>query len=162
MNTDNPYLSPQSGVNLNEPQQDIGAYATFLQRFAAFLIDLIITVVLSLILGVLLGVVVGFTGAGIEIIELLGNILGIAVGWLYSALLESSEQQATWGKQAMKIKVTDLNGNRISFGRASGRHFAQIISTLIIFIGYFMMLWTKDKQTLHDIISGCLVTQNKY
>jgi len=78
---------------------------------------------------------------------------------LYYALMESSEKQATVGKLAMGIKVTDMQGNRLSFGQATGRHFAKIISGLTLLIGYIMAGFTEKKQALHDIIVNCLVVK---
>ncbi len=80
-------------------------------------------------------------------------------GWLYYALMESSVKQATWGKMLIGIKVTDLEGNRISFGKATARHFSKIISGLILCIGYIMAGFTEKKQALHDIIAGTLVVK---
>jgi uncharacterized RDD family membrane protein YckC len=77
--------------------------------------------------------------------------------WLYSALFESSRWQGTLGKRCIGIIVTDLNGNRISFVRATGRYFGKAISTTIFCIGFLMMGWTEKQQTLHDIMAGCLV-----
>jgi uncharacterized RDD family membrane protein YckC len=58
----------------------------------------------------------------------------------------------------LNMAVTDLNGNRISFGRASGRFFAKMISGLIPFgIGYIMAGFTEKKQALHDMVASCLV-----
>jgi uncharacterized RDD family membrane protein YckC len=57
----------------------------------------------------------------------------------------------------MGIVVTDTDGNRISFSRATLRHFAKFISTIIIFIGFVMIGLTKKRQGLHDRIAGCLV-----
>jgi uncharacterized RDD family membrane protein YckC len=71
--------------------------------------------------------------------------------------MESSSLQATLGKMTIGIFVTDLNGSRISFGRATGRHFAKIVSTLVFFLGYLMAGFTQRKQALHDVIAGCLV-----
>jgi uncharacterized RDD family membrane protein YckC len=78
-------------------------------------------------------------------------------GWLYFAMMESSNKMATLGKMAIGIKVTDLNGNRISFGRATGRYFAKILSGMILMIGYIMAGFTEKKQALHDMIASCLV-----
>ena len=78
-----------------------------------------------------------------------------------SALLESGAKQATLGKRAMGIKVTDVNGNRISFGQATGRHFGKWISSIILLIGYLMMLWDERKQTLHDKMAGTLVVKRE-
>jgi uncharacterized RDD family membrane protein YckC len=84
--------------------------------------------------------------------------VAIILQWLYQAYLESGEKQATWGKQALGIYVTDLQGNRLSFGRASGRYFAKIVSGMIpLGIGYIMAGFTERKQALHDMIASCLV-----
>jgi uncharacterized RDD family membrane protein YckC len=85
------------------------------------------------------------------------RFFGLIVAWLYFALLESSSWQATLGKKALGLYVTDLNGQRISFGRATGRYFAKIVSNLTLCIGYIMAGFTARKQALHDIIAGCLV-----
>jgi uncharacterized RDD family membrane protein YckC len=54
--------------------------------------------------------------------------------------------------------VTDLQGRRITFARASGRFFAKIITGLIpLGIGYIMAGFTEKKQALHDMIASCLV-----
>jgi uncharacterized RDD family membrane protein YckC len=80
-----------------------------------------------------------------------------AAGWLYFALMESSSKQGTLGKMALSIVVTDVNGNRITFGRATGRYFGKILSGLILYIGYIMVAFTEKKQGLHDMIAGTLV-----
>jgi uncharacterized RDD family membrane protein YckC len=69
----------------------------------------------------------------------------------------SSRRQATLGKMALGLRVTDLYGRRISFARASGRHFAKIISGMILLIGYIMAAFTHRHQALHDMIAGTLV-----
>ena len=85
-------------------------------------------------------------------------MVGVLLQWLYYAYFESGEKQATWGKQALGLYVTDGAANRVSFGRASGRFFAKIISGLIpLGIGYIMAGFTERKQALHDMIAGCLV-----
>jgi len=82
----------------------------------------------------------------------------VVVVWLYYAGMESSVYQGTLGKMALGLMVTDLEGRRISFGRASGRYFAKIISGLIpLGIGYAMAGFTEKKQALHDMIASCLV-----
>ncbi len=125
-------------------------YASFWQRFGASFID---------------GLVLIPVNIGLNLVKSEGNIffnlslsgLTIVISWLYHALLESGERRATLGKRAMGIVVTDANGNRISFGRATARHFSKIISAIILFIGYLIMLWDDRKQTLHDKIADTLV-----
>jgi uncharacterized RDD family membrane protein YckC len=84
--------------------------------------------------------------------------VSLLVTWLYHALMESSEWQATVGKKLLGLVVTDMAGQRVSFGRSTGRHFAKIITNLVpALIGYIMAAFTERKQALHDMIAGCLV-----
>lgn len=89
-------------------------------------------------------------------------ILVITVGnWLYHTWMESSRYQATLGKMALGIVVTDMYGNRISFARANGRFFGKIVSGMIMNIGYLMAAFTEKKQALHDMLASCLVVMKK-
>jgi uncharacterized RDD family membrane protein YckC len=89
-----------------------------------------------------------------------GLILVIVImGWLYFAFMESSKNQGTLGKLALGLKVSDLEGNRISFGRATGRFFGKILSGMILYIGYILAGLTEKKQALHDMLAGCLVVK---
>lgn len=132
-------------------------FGGFWKRFAAYLIDSLILFVGSVILAVPLVLLLGTDEASIERYELPLNLLSIVVGWLYFAIMESSERQATFGKQVLGIRVTDLDGERISFARASGRHFAKILSFLTLLIGFIMAGFTARKQGLHDMIAGTVV-----
>jgi uncharacterized RDD family membrane protein YckC len=83
------------------------------------------------------------------------------VTWAYFAICESSAWQGTVGKLALGIRVVDEQGKRISFLRATGRFFAKYLSSMIIFIGFLMVAWTRRKQGLHDIIAGTLVLNGR-
>ncbi len=135
-------------------------YAGFWKRFAASLIDSIILMVGAGIIGVILGIA-AFASGNEEstALEAVANLVGVVIDWLYAALMESSASQATLGKMALGIKVTDLDGNRIGFGKATGRHFGKIISALMLLVGYLMAAFTARKQALHDIMAGCLVVE---
>ncbi|OWY21216.1 RDD family protein [Sphingobacteriales bacterium UPWRP_1] len=87
------------------------------------------------------------------------NGVSFVVSWLYYAYLEASPAQATPGKMMMGIKVTDMGGNRINFGKATMRFFSKILSALIFGIGYLMAAFTDKKQALHDMIAGTLVVE---
>lgn len=88
----------------------------------------------------------------------LAATVSLVVTWLYHALMESSEWQATVGKRLLGLMVTDMSGQRVSFGRSTGRHFAKIITNLVpALIGYIMAAFTEKKQALHDMVAGCLV-----
>jgi len=158
------------------PAGPVLPYAGFWLRFVAYIIDgfvlgagfIAIIVVLAMVTG--LGSAVSRIHSGEDIGEafaLLGVAsiflgIGIAIvgGWLYFAMMESSSWQATLGKRALSIEVTDMAGQRISFGRASGRHFGKIITNLIPFaIGWILAGVTEKKQALHDMIASCLVVR---
>ena len=57
------------------------------------------------------------------------------------------------------LRVTDLNGNRIGFGKATGRYFGKILSGMICFIGFIMVAFTEQQQGLHDMLAGTLVVR---
>jgi uncharacterized RDD family membrane protein YckC len=82
-------------------------------------------------------------------------IAAVAAPWLYTVIQECSSARATLGKRLVGIQVADLEGKPVSFGRASGRFFGRLIPTLGI--GYCTILFTRRKQALHDLISGCVV-----
>jgi uncharacterized RDD family membrane protein YckC len=99
------------------------------------------------------------------VISMLGHVFtlaiaSVAVSWLYEAWLLSSDRQATVGKMAVGLKVTDLNGQRISFARATGRFFAKIVSSMTLLIGFIMAAFTERKQALHDMIAGTIVLKS--
>jgi uncharacterized RDD family membrane protein YckC len=134
---------------------DMVKYAGFWKRFAAFIIDSVIIGMVTYIVYLMIPVMLsrGRPERGV----LFGWIVGMIVNWLYRAVMESSSAQATLGKMALGIIVTDYEGNRISFGRATGRLLAKILSGLILLIGYIMAGFTEKKQALHDMIAGTLV-----
>ena len=95
-------------------------------------------------------------------VELLGTLflvmaLFLASTWLYEALLTSSTWQGTIGKHMLSLRVTDLEGKRISFARATGRFFGKFLSRMIMDIGFIMVAFTERKQGLHDLLAGTLV-----
>jgi uncharacterized RDD family membrane protein YckC len=134
-------------------------HAGFWRRCAAYTIDYFITLVASYVVGLVAGfaIAAGQGAAGMMAAPMIGGLLGLVVGWLYFALQESSAQQATLGKRALGIKVTDDNGSRIGFGRATGRFFGKLLSGLIFAIGFMLAGWTARKQALHDMLAGTLV-----
>jgi uncharacterized RDD family membrane protein YckC len=150
------------------------AYAGFWLRFVAYLID---GVVMGVGVVVVLIPLIFLTGIGgllsrihpqedwsdtgfflIIALLFLAATASLVVTWLYHALMESSEWQATVGKKVLGLVVTDMAGRRISFGRSTGRHFGKIVTNMIpMAIGYIMAGFTERKQAIHDMIAGCLV-----
>jgi len=149
-------------------------YAGFWLRFLALLIDNVVMglgFVLILIPLIFLTGLRGFLDEihpsedmnDVGIFMLIGVIflaatVSLVFTWLYHALMESSEWQATLGKKVLGLVVTDMGGQRVSFGRSTGRHFGKLITNLVpAFIGYIMAGFTEKKQALHDMLAGCLV-----
>ncbi|GAA0892223.1 RDD family protein [Fulvivirga kasyanovii] len=152
-------------------------YAGFWLRFVAYILDAIILsiaywIIISPLLGLFgLGTFNSFSSGTMTEEEMMGmasifsgsiviiQIISIVLYWLYFALMESSSKQATIGKMALGIVVTDMHGNRINFGQATGRYFGKIISSIILLIGYIMAGFTEKKQALHDMLAGTLVVK---
>lgn len=151
----------------------LAPYAGFWLRAVAYLLD---SIILGFVFGALILVGAAIIGFGViaaaihnadnpgaipaAIIFLIFSVAAasIIVSWLYYAWMESSASQATLGKLALGLYVTDMQGRRLSFGRASGRFFAKIITGLIpFFLGYILAGITEKKQALHDMIASCLV-----
>lgn len=140
------------------------AYAGFWLRFLAYIIDALISACVFFPLGFVVGIAIVASGEQPDsppmILARFGvNGLSMLVTWLYYAFCESSSWQGTIGKKALGLRVTDMNGQRISFGKATGRHFGKIISGVILGIGFIMIAFTEYKQGLHDMMAGTLVLQ---
>jgi uncharacterized RDD family membrane protein YckC len=170
-----PVQPPNSHITTRAPYVLTGSvgYAGFWLRFVAIIIDgIIIDVVFGVPFFMLLGgagffrdMVSGnapsdvLTGVS-QTILLYDLIFGVG-SWLYFSLMESSSWQGTLGKKALGIYVTDMEGRRLSFGRATGRYFAKILSLLTLMIGYIMAGTTERKQALHDMVAGTLVLRKR-
>ena len=141
-------------------EEDDIQYAGFLRRLVAYVIDAIICYAVVFLLdlaGILRFADPAGRGLALNIAAVIPWMIVIVVTGAYFAILESSARQATLGKMAIGIKVTDVDGRRISLIRATGRFFAKILSGLILLIGYIMAAFTARKQALHDILAGTLV-----
>lgn len=151
-------------------------YAGFWRRFVAYIIDSILIGIVWSPVQNLLMTRFGFDPAEIEAMspEQFSNpealteffsvvgliaLIGLGVQWLYFGLMESSTKQATVGKMALGMKVTDEYGERVTFARATGRYLAKFVSAIIFMIGYIMAAFTERKQALHDKIAHTLVVR---
>jgi len=136
-------------------------YAGFLRRWGALIIDgfalMIPLGLICILLAVALGVGLDNGTSGIAMAQGTYYVLWLIAAPLYYAVQESSRYQATIGKRALGIKVTDLEGRRIGFGHALGRWFAAALSYLTFYVGFFMAGFTERKQALHDYVANTLV-----
>ena len=153
-------------------------YAGFWLRFVAIIIDGIILWIVNMIL---LTPVLGMLGMNLaaggfdfasmsegDVIEMattfvkaavLGSIVMRVVDLLYHSAMEASKFQGSVGKIALGLKVTDKNGDKLSFVTALLRNLGKIVSGMILFIGYIMAGFTEKKQALHDMFVGTLVVK---
>jgi len=157
------YEYNSQGDLLSDTMQTPPVYAGFWLRFAAYIIDAIVMYAVLFVIALVFGL-----GGALEAFDkssqLSALMVTVVVGFyivilLYFPIMESSKLQATLGKKAVGIKVTDLDGNRIGFGRALGRFFGKILSGVILYIGFIMAGFTEKKQGLHDMIAGTLVVK---
>lgn len=157
-----------------QPETKPVQYAGFWWRFLAIIID---DILISFAAGIFIFPIMGLFGlsiysmmeSGVDIEEsplFWGSLvsmysaiffISLIITWLYFAIMESSKSQGTVGKILLKIKVTDYDYQRISFGRATGRFFGKYVSSFILLIGYILAAFTEKKQALHDIIASCYV-----
>jgi uncharacterized RDD family membrane protein YckC len=136
-------------------------YAGFWRRAVAFVIDSVVLMVIGFPLGLIPAVAVlteddpaAFIGKLAAAIVTRGLL-----SWLYFALMESSGWQATLGKRALGLRVTDSTGARIHFGRATGRFFGKMLSGALLGLGFVMAAFTARRQALHDLLAGTLVVR---
>ena len=155
---------------LLEPQPPLSSdgevtptYAGFWLRVVASLIDSLVAGVGAFVIGLVMGVFLLFLFP-----DLLDNpdsdaifgLVGFLGGLAYFGIMESSSKQATLGKMAMGLKVTDLDGQRIGLVKAINRNLGKIISYVLLGIGFFMAGFTKKKQGLHDKMVATLVVRS--
>lgn len=176
---DNPYSAPAAPMQ-NLPQTTAAAledHAGFWKRVAAYILDAIVLYVVFRVIGIFFGVsaaqeamkqeMLGGTSSLMQAYEHFYSrlwpytLLTTVLTWLYFASCESSAWQATVGKLALGIRVTDMQGARISFPRALGRYLAKYLSAIILCIGFIMVAFTRRKQGLHDLIAGTLVLNGR-
>ncbi|MBD8882183.1 RDD family protein [Rhodanobacter sp. 7MK24] len=155
-------------------------YAGFWKRVAAYILDIIVLWIPTMLIEAVFGI-----GAAKDVLKQAAlNASGdphammaaqvqfyttmwpaflasFVLAWWYYALCESSPWQATVGKLALGIRVTDMQGRRLTLGRALIRYPAMLLSQLILFVGFIMVAFTQRKQGLHDLIASTLVLNGR-
>ena len=122
------------------------AYAGFWVRVLAAILD-----------GLVLSAVGWLLGRGTQDDYTISTAASIVVGWLYFAFMESGPKQGTLGKIVLGLIVTDEQGRKIDFARASIRHFSKYLSAILLCIGFLMVAFDARKQGLHDKLAKTLV-----
>lgn len=146
----------------------VNTYGGFWRRFWALVIDSMLIYVVTLPVKLAIGLPWAFRMRDVSSFdpEQMGSLIGaglllnsatFVLTWGYVAWMHSSERQATLGMMALGLKITDQDGRRISFARATGRYFASLLSAFTLGIGYLIQPFTARRQTLHDMLAGTLV-----
>lgn len=138
-------------------------YASFWPRFAAKFIDgLILLAVYGILMFVFFVSLATSENETMQalipaVIQLISFVVSAAYGtWFVGRF------GATPGKMALKLQVIMPDGGKVTYLRALGRHFAEILSQIIIYIGYLMVLWdVPERRTLHDRICDTRVVHRR-
>ena len=156
-------LTTQRPVNFSDTAEYQGASSTVdvikkPVKGARFLSGIVDYIVVAVIGGGILGVFLGLTPTNITGPIILKLYLGLGImSFLYGVIMES-RFQGTFGKLATGTVIVNEDGSALSFGKVVARNFAKFISLIVpLGISYFMVLWTKDSQTVHDMIAGTFV-----
>jgi uncharacterized RDD family membrane protein YckC len=146
--TDTDFTSAQSTV-----------YAGFWLRFFAAIIDWVLIFVIATFIWTLLDLPIPVDAKGPYLGEwyIFQSPMAWIFVWLYHSISECSSWQGSIGKRILKLKVTDKDGRKIGFGRATGRFLGKFFSAFSLFVGFIMIAFTKRKQGLHDKMTDCLV-----
>src|SRR6186713_1948160 len=147
----NPYAVSEAAASQAEhPANNPIPYSGFWRRAVAFVLDYLLAVFVTN----LLSRAVWPRGAPDRTAAWILFGGSMVVLSLYFAVLESSDMQATFGKRILRLKVADLRGEPLGFGRALGRMAARVASILTLGVGFGMAAFTERRQALHDKIAG--------
>ena len=131
--------------------------AGFWIRVGAYMLDSIIFGILIAISGAVFSSIVRAGGATPEEVIFQNLGLNLIIGWAYFAVQESSAGQATLGKRACGLVVVSEAGGRLTLPRATGRHFAKLLSAILLGVGLIMVAFTDRKRGMHDMMAGTYV-----
>ena len=160
--------------HLLEPQPPLSsdgdvtpAYAGFWVRFCAVVIDTVVIGLAGVILAIITVIAIVLVSPDTfldtllnPVFDILAQLVGNIGGAAYFVFMHSSSKQATLGKMALGLKVTDLDGERIGVGKSFLRLIGTVVSAVLLMIGYLMVAFTERKQGLHDKIAGTLVVRS--
>ena len=131
-------------------------YASFLIRVAAQILDGIIFSCLFYA-PLLLLEFVSPAAKSHELMNFMKDFGALIASIIYEILMNASRWQGSIGKIILRIKVTTLEGGRITIGQSCYRYFGMILAAIPLGYGLVRMIWSEQKQGLHDYIADTLV-----
>jgi uncharacterized RDD family membrane protein YckC len=142
-------------------------YGSIWARIGGGLIDLLIVLIISAVLLFCWGVLIGIKNTDLNLSveeqaimwKARGLLVGLLVDAIYTVVLQTSNKQATLGQSAFDLIVVKNNGEKANFGQVLSRYLISIPSSLIFKLGYVIAIFTKRKQTLHDLIANTVVIE---
>ena len=152
------FLSPNVICSRDPPV----VYPTIVIRAVARCLDFAVLLVGNVgIVAVLGGAVeLALPGSGYLASAVAAFLLPVPVTWLYFALQEAGRFQATIGARACHLRVVDVDGRRLTFGRAVVRHAARYVTMGSFGLGLLLWFFTPRRQFLHDFLSGSVVVRD--
>ncbi len=134
-------------------------YAGFWPRFGAKLVDGLVLFVINMCISFLLGIVTAGRQSdpasliALKSVELLiETAMGVAMVTYFLGKFG-----ATPGKMALGLEVVTPEGGRISYMRAFGRYFAEMLSSICLGIGYLLVIFDDERRAMHDRICNTRV-----
>lgn len=91
----------------------------------------------------------------------LATILEYGLSITYVSYFVASSKQATIGKRLTKIYVGNPDGSKLTPIKSFARSMASILTSLSLGIGFVIIIFTKEKITLHDLICNTRVFHGK-
>jgi len=143
-----------------KPRALIQYYGSFDQRLTASALDWLFISGVCIIIALVIALCIDDKTLRLPIALSLFITIPLAK-LVYHIIMECSAKQATYGKQILKIRVCDMQGRRIGFGRSLFRNLAKLFSMLPFFIGYLFAFFNKQQQCMHDMLAGTLVMKDR-
>ncbi len=144
---------------ISDPDTEL-EYAGFWIRVGAKIIDSIITGLVAGVIGIAIGVLLATMNSDPVILAVFNQIVGMSIGIFYATWFVG-KFGATPGKMALGLKIVKPDGEYLTYMQAFGRFWAEMLSGLIMGIGYLMVAFDEEKRALHDRICATRVVKSR-
>lgn len=133
-------------------------YGGFWVRVMAYAIDVIVLSIGGAIFGVMARI------TGMDPLDPMGQLMLLMANFSFAFIYNVGMNfvfAGTIGKRILGLQVLDVKTlERITFTQSCLRSFMQIISGLVICLGYIAVAFNKKKQGWHDTVAGTVVVKD--